>query len=1145
MKTVVPSHSRREFSGLSALPRRTAIAAAVTACFVTSGALANPTGLSVANGSASASGSGTALTITNSPGAILNWQSFSIGQGELTRFLQQNAASSVLNRVVGANPSAILGTLQSNGRVFLINPNGITFGAGSVIDVAGLVASTLNLSNQDFLAGRQRFSATPGAGDIVNQGAITTAPGGQIYLIAPNVQNNGILRSPQGEVILAAGASVELVNAGSPELRVEINAAGNQALNLGQIIAESGKLGIYAGLIKNSGSLNADSASLEGGRIVLKASKDLTLDPTSTLSANGTRGGSITLQAGDTTLVAGQIEATGRQGQGGTLQLLGDRVGLTQATADVSGSAGGGTLLVGGDTQGKNPEVQNASRTYVGSDVTLKADATEQGDGGKIIVWADEFTRFYGAASVTGGGRAGDGGFVEISGKQSLDFRGRVDATAAHGARGSILFDPNDIVIAGSGTDDGQVSDATVNFADGGAANFTIGEDALEALTGNVLLQATRDITVNPGLIGGLMFTQPGQAIEMEAGRNLIVNSPITTNGGLIRLWAGQGPSPSPTAALTVNANLTSGVGRIYLASSGSGGLTVGSGVGITGNEEVYLQADAVSLGAAALIRGVNVSIWPWNYNDISVGSTGSGLRVTQADLNVLRTDPAGLLYIGDYLQTNNITITSPVTFSATNTPNVVLFAGNGSISQGAGATITADALAAYSEYGGVDLSSASNQVNTIAGIAGGGDFRFSNASSLTVGSVGGVDGITADGAEGSGTVTINVAVSAGSLTVTQPIVAYAPDGGEGYGGNASISLFASGGVVIDGPAGGSVAAYGFGGYNGGSAAIVLNGGNGGISIDGGEGATIQAMAAYGDTDGGSALISLTASGASSIVVNNTDIQAFGGDGSAGNGGDATIGVVAGTGGVNLLSGSITATGGTGNYRGAGVIALTTAGPISLDGNLTTGGDSGGISLTAGQINSGLGVLATDFGQNIDLTATGAIGSEGAPVLIQNGNAFVQAASGADVYLAQIDDDLFTDGYSVTSNTSGTLVSLTAQNGNLIVSSPFSNPNAGITLRSEMTDGAIIIDGSGGSGSVTSGGGRDISLFADDMDVTGDVRSASGFVIVNVNSQGRDMARVWRLRTGAARVVERRAQPPDRPQWKRRRSAHRRHQRDR
>jgi filamentous hemagglutinin family protein len=137
--------------------RRTLVALAVAACFASEVAHANPVGPVVVNGQATFAQAGSVLSVTNSPGSIINWQQFSIGTGEATRFIQQSSASAVLNRVVTSDPSSILGTLQSNGRVFLINPNGIVFGAGARIDVAGLVASTLHLSNEDFLAGRLNF----------------------------------------------------------------------------------------------------------------------------------------------------------------------------------------------------------------------------------------------------------------------------------------------------------------------------------------------------------------------------------------------------------------------------------------------------------------------------------------------------------------------------------------------------------------------------------------------------------------------------------------------------------------------------------------------------------------------------------------------------------------------------------------------------------------------------------------------------------------------------------------------------------------------------------------------------------------------------------------------------------------------------
>lgn len=293
------------------------ISIAVASCFVTGTALANPTGPSVVHGTAAIHRAGNLLQITNSPNAIINWQSFSIGANEITRFIQQSASSNVLNRVTTQNPSTILGGLQSNGRVFLINPNGILFGAGAKVDVAGLVASSLNLSNEDFLAGRLRFTEVLGAGAVINQGSITTGAGGNVYLVGSAVTNSGVVTSPQGDVILAAGNSVELVDPGTPNLRVEIAASDHEARNLGAIISDAGRVGIYAGLINHSGTIRADSAVAEGGRIVLKATKSATLEDSSVLSAQGRGGGRIEVLGGDSVEVAGVLDASAPNGGDG------------------------------------------------------------------------------------------------------------------------------------------------------------------------------------------------------------------------------------------------------------------------------------------------------------------------------------------------------------------------------------------------------------------------------------------------------------------------------------------------------------------------------------------------------------------------------------------------------------------------------------------------------------------------------------------------------------------------------------------------------------------------------------------------------------------------------------------------------------
>ena len=165
-------------------------------------ALANPTGAQVVNGQATLQQNGKTLTVTNTPGAIVNWQSFSIGKGETTKFVQQTPSSAILNRVVGQDPSQILGNLQSNGKVFLINPNGIVFGRGSVIDTAGMIASTLNISDDDFKKGKLKFQKDGAAGSIQVNGLISSKTG-DVYIIAPEVTvgKEGIITSQGGNVV--------------------------------------------------------------------------------------------------------------------------------------------------------------------------------------------------------------------------------------------------------------------------------------------------------------------------------------------------------------------------------------------------------------------------------------------------------------------------------------------------------------------------------------------------------------------------------------------------------------------------------------------------------------------------------------------------------------------------------------------------------------------------------------------------------------------------------------------------------------------------------------------------------------------------------------------------------------------------------
>jgi len=666
----------------------TPAALAVAACFSGEVALANPKGGAVVHGAATISSpaAGILNVQTLTPQTIINWGSFSISVGELTRFIQPSALSAILNRVApGANPSNILGTLESRigsdtgaigGRVFLLNPNGIVFGSGSQINVGGLVASTLNLSNDDFLNNRMRFTDGAGAGGVVNHGSIT---GGGVHLIGNAVTNNGLITSPGGEVVLAAGNSVELVNPGTPNLRVEIVAPDNEARNLGTITAEAGRIGIYAGLINNSSTLRADSAVVEGGRIVLKATKNSTLEAGSQILASGTIGGTVEIQSGDTTLVSGTIAAQGATGAGGTVHVLGNKVGLIDAAhIDASGDTGGGTVLIGGDYQGMSPEVQNAFRTYVGQDATIKADAVTQGDGGKVIVWADDTTRVYGGISARGGALSGNGGFVETSGKVGLEVTRAPDVRAPQGLGGTWLLDPNDLeIVAGSEITNniaqpffstlGETSRIGANLinlqldfgsnviltttSQGLAAgaqqgNITISAPIVKTATGvgttSLTMQAHNNIVIGPG--GSITSTGDRLGVTLTANSDFsggggvtVGGGGIVTNGGSINI-SGQdltainavidarrtiGTGSGGSVSLSSNANMVNVGANIlsgsFIQASGSTGVNINAPV--TSGSSMFLSSSSGTVNVVApVMSGTSFS---------ASGSTGVNINAT------------------------------------------------------------------------------------------------------------------------------------------------------------------------------------------------------------------------------------------------------------------------------------------------------------------------------------------------------------------------------------------------------------------------------------------------------------------------------------------------------------------------------------
>ena len=311
-----------------------------------------PTGGAVSAGSASiASGAGKTTINQSSQNVAINWQSFSIGADEAVQFVQPNSSSVALNRVLGPDPSSILGSLSANGKVFLVNPNGILFGKGAQVNVGGLVASTLNITDSDFMAGNYKFAGA-GSGTILNQGSIN-ADGGYVALLGANVSNEGVISARLGTVALAAGNAMTLDVAGDGLLNVAVNQGAVNALvqNGGLIQADGGQVLLTAqsagnllqSAVNNTGVIQAQTIENRNGTIrLLGDMQSGTVNVSGTLDASGTgagqTGGSVTVTGHHVGLFGGQHQCLRRRRRrhgAGRRRLPGQQPGRAECLRDL------------------------------------------------------------------------------------------------------------------------------------------------------------------------------------------------------------------------------------------------------------------------------------------------------------------------------------------------------------------------------------------------------------------------------------------------------------------------------------------------------------------------------------------------------------------------------------------------------------------------------------------------------------------------------------------------------------------------------------------------------------------------------------------------------------------------------------------
>ncbi len=1030
---------------------------------------ANPDLDQITHGSGSVSVDGDTYNFQqNSDKLVARFNSFDIAGHETTNILQPSAASAALFRILGQDPSQIFGTLNANGQLFLLNPNGIMFGPTAQVNVGGLVATSLDMKDSDFLAGNYQFdgASAGGLGLVTNQGSLTARDGGYLALLGPAVSNSGLMTADGGSVLLGAGNAATL----SIDGRGMMNIAVDEATLAGVTDANGVSVKDAAA---NSGTLRADGGLVKVSAKAVEGAFDNIINHSGIAQARSAsvQNGVIVFEGGNSGIVrvSGQADATGLgAGQtGGRVEVTGELVGVADgAVLDVSGANGGGAVLVGGDYQGKGT-LATAKETIIASGAALKADAVTNGNGGQIVVWSDEATKYYGNLSARGGSEGGNGGFAEVSGKENLLFQGGADLGAPNGQSGTLLLDPRDIVIhdgvAPPNRDDAQIGDSQLIFGDGAAnSTFDINEATIEALTGNVILQARRDFTMNDLTDNtlGLTSLTAGESIVVQAGRHLTfadTADSIVTQGADIHLEAD---------SLHSDLNPADGTGTMTL-----GGLNSNGGnITLIGADFALNSAVNAAAGNIAIANSVNASA-------MGLG-TAAGAQLTDAELDLIAstgtvtlgqattkgTDGAGT---GAVVLTNGAITLDELTLDA---KNVTLVSSS---------TINDD------DDTGVSLAttgSLSMTSNGAIGALGGAQGLNLDVDALTVTSTGG-NAITVKNA-GTSSMTVDAATGGtGNISITQDANDIAA-GAISTTGN--VNLTAATGAITDANAG----------VNNITAAALTAAAATGVDLD----TTVTDLTASTSGAGNINLDEADGANVLNVAASNGDATVTSATGSL------AVTTVSATGTANLTAttGAITdANGSTNNITSTALVASSAAG-VDLDTTVT---DLSAATSGAGNINldeaDGANVLNV-AASNGNATVTTAAGDLNVTTVSASDTVTLTAAAGA-----------ITDANGGANNVTASKLLLQTLNGIGTNGNRFDTTVS--NLEASNTNNGVFIDNSGDltiggvSGGVTGVSNADTAI---KVFTTGSLN-----VQENVTHSGNGTVRLASLGAGAGRDV--------------------------
>ncbi|MBI2190723.1 MAG: filamentous hemagglutinin N-terminal domain-containing protein, partial [Planctomycetes bacterium] len=519
----------------------------------------------IVGGAGAISQGGSGMTIDQaSDKMIINWKGFSISAQEFVNFAQPGAGSIALNRVLGGDMSSILGALNANGRIILLNPNGILFGQGAQVNVGGLIASTLNLSNENFLAGNYAFSGDSSAGSVTNLGVIRANDGGHVFLIAPQVANEGTIQADGGQVGLIGGSEVYLTEDLNGHVAVAVTVPEGETVNSGQILGS--EVDIWGKAVRQAGLVQATGATRDAyGRVTLVGSESTTLESGSKTSAAG---GSVTVKSGGDALAqAGSlvdVSPNDLVASAGSVVIEGNRVDLA-GTVQANGPDGRVRVASSGATV-----MEGTSRIEAaGGEVRINQPNADGSFGGP-----DNSTNMLDGSVITTLGGAANG-FVEVSGKV-------LDVNAGTIQAGHILFDPLNIDFR-TGVADSNVTgftppgDQTEAFADdaGLTSVFSLdngGRVLLGVGAGTTIeFQATNDITVVNAFTVATVTGDANVNVVFRAGNDITFTAAMTLDGtGTFTAFAAD--------TITINAAVTGATGAFAMTADALAGDTGGSG---------------------------------------------------------------------------------------------------------------------------------------------------------------------------------------------------------------------------------------------------------------------------------------------------------------------------------------------------------------------------------------------------------------------------------------------------------------------------------------------------------------------------------------------------------------------------------------